>query len=122
MKSSYSDVRYPVEYLKFKCRNEEEARQYLKMNQIWTTALAKKKGFISTTSYLNNSNPGEVHIVIIWETLDEWLSIDKEELIKIDKDFKAAFMLPFDSLERLHIETNFGLHKVRHDEKVGNQL
>ncbi len=107
---------YPVEYLIFYCRNEEEAKKYIETNEIWTKALSKYKGFVSTTSYLNTNNPGEVHIVIIWETLEDWLSIPKEDLIRISEEFDKAFPYPYKNGPRLHNENNFGYHKVLHYE------
>ena len=107
---------YPVEYLIFYCRNEEEAKKYIETNEIWTKALSKYKGFVSTTSYLNTNNPGEVHIVIIWETLEDWLSIPKEDLIRISEEFDKEFPYPYKNGPRLHNENNFGYHKVLHYE------
>lgn len=117
---SYKDKHYPAEYLMFKCRNEEEAKLYLQKNQIWTDYLSSKKGFISTTSYINKNNPGEVHIVIIWETLEDWLSIPKEELMIVAQTFDKEFNLPYESGRRLHNENNFGFHQVSYYE-VGRQ-
>ena len=110
------DIHYPVEYLIFKCRNEEEAKHYLQTNTIWTNELAKYKGFVSSSCYLNHYTPGEVHVVIIWETLEDWLSIPKSELQRIAQQFDEAFALPYENGRRIHTENNFGLHKVRHYE------
>lgn len=110
------DIHYPVEYLMFKCRSDEEAKLYLSKNEIWTKALAKHKGFVSSSSFINHENPGEVHVIIIWKTLNDWLSISKEELMEISKVFDKSFALPYESDRRIHIENNFGLHKVRHYE------
>ncbi len=110
------DIHYPVEYLMFQCRNDEEAKLYLSKNDIWTKELAKFKGFVSSSSFINHHNPGEVHVIIIWETLEDWLSIPKEELMRISALFDEAFGLPYENGRRIHNETNFGLHKVRHYE------
>lgn len=115
----FKGKRYPVEYLIFQCRCEEEAKKYLDLNDIWTEALSQHMGFISSNTYLNNSVPGEVHIVIVWETLDSWLSIAKEELQAIDAKFNEAFPYPYEAKGRLHIDTNFGYYKVSHFEIEG---
>lgn len=108
---------YPVEYLIFYCKNTEEAKKYLDTNDIWTEALAQYPGFVSSTSYINLDNPGEVRIVIIWETLEQWLAIPKENLMKIAKEFDEKFGLEYKNGPRLHNENNFGYHKVLHYER-----
>ncbi len=111
------DIHYPVEYLIFKCRNNEEARRYLQVNeQVWTKALSQYPGFVSSTGYINEDNPGEVHIVIIWKTKEEWFSVPTEDLMKIGKEFDSKFGLPYENGKRLHNDNNFGWHKVRHFE------
>lgn len=112
----YKDKHYPVEYLMFHCRNEDEALLYIQKNQIWTDFLSSKKGFVSTTSYINKGNPGEVRIVIIWETLEDWLSIPEEELIKTAMKFDEEYNLPYESGRRIHNENNFGFHQVAYYE------
>ncbi|MEG0329047.1 MAG: TIGR03792 family protein [Longicatena sp.] len=112
----YKNKHFPIEYLIFNCRNEAEAKLYIEKNEIWTDALSKKEGFISTSSYINKKNPGEVHIQIIWETLEQWLAIPKEDLVKIANEFDKAFGLPYKSGRRIHNENNFGYHLVQHYE------
>lgn len=114
--TNYSGKHYPVEYLIFKCRNESEAKIYIEKNSIWTDFLAQNKGFVSSSSWVNKMNPGEVHIIIIWKTLEDWLSISKEELMAVSKQFDEAFGFPYEAGRRLHNETNFGYHKVSHYE------
>ena len=114
----YENKHYPVEHLIFYCRNELEARQYIEANVIWTTALSKYDGFVSTASYLNKANPGEIHIIIVWKTLQEWFAVPKEELSRIGKRFDEVFPYPYKNGPRLHIEHNFGCHKISHCEVI----
>lgn len=109
-------IHYPVEHLYFQCRNNEEAKKYLSDNEVWTKELSKYPGFVSTTTMINESKNGEVQIIIVWETLDDWLAIPKEELISIANKFDKKFNLPYQNGKRIHNETNFGIYKVRHYE------
>lgn len=116
MQMEYEHKKYPVEHLIFYCRNEQEAIQYIEANDIWTAALSKYDGFVSTTSYLNKANPGEIHIIIIWETLKDWFAIPKEALADIGKRFDKIFPYPYKNGPRLHIEDNFSTYKISHCE------
>lgn len=113
----YSNTKYPVEYLVFKIDNPENIDKFIELDhKIWTAYLSTQKGFVSKEVWINSSNPGEVQTILIWENLECWKAIPKNELIEKDKEFTKAFGDKFEIARRIHLETNHGLFKVRHYE------
>ena len=119
MKNIYKNKKYPVEHLIFNVANTSRLNDFIDLDEkIWTYELSKFKGFISKEVWINDNNPGEVHTILIWETMDEWKSIPLEKLKEIDDKFIEAYNGEFKIVRRIHKENNHGIYKVRFT--VGN--
>lgn len=113
----YSNKKFPVEYLIFQIENPNSVDKFIELDhKIWTSYLSSFQGFISKDVWVNFNNPGEIHTILIWETMDDWKSIPLDGLKEKDKEFIKAFGEPFEMTRRIHKELNHGLHKVRHFE------
>ena len=114
IKTTLKDVAYPIEHLVFKIDDPAMVNTFIQLDElIWTTALAKYPGFISKEVWINREVPGDVHTILIWETMEAWKSIPIEALKVIDRQFTETFSHPFAIVRRIHKETNHGLYKVR---------
>lgn len=113
------NVKYPVEYLIFQVHDStpEIMEKYVQLDHdIWTKYLASKPGFVSKEVFINEDTPGEVHQIIIWETLESWKSIPLDELKEVVREFDNSLGTTYDTVRRVHKETNHKLYKVRHYE------
>jgi len=120
MNLSYEHKRYPVEYLIFQLEDPKMIDRFIELDHtIWTAYLESNPGFIAKEVWVNEENPGELHTVVIWETMEQWKVIPLEELKATTKKFDQAFGSPYKITRRLHKEYNHGLYKVRHYEKDG---
>ncbi len=102
-----------VEYLIFEV-SPERREEFIELDyEYWTKYLENKPGFIRKEIWVSNEKPNEVHSIIYWNTLEEWKSIDVNELIEVDKKFSAKFGEgQFKITREIHAEHNMGLYKV----------
>lgn len=105
MTKSKKNLMYPVEYLIFKVEDASKVDEFINLDsEIWTKYLAEKKGFKSKEMWINVNNPGEIHSIIRWKSLEDWKSIPVEELKEIDALFKVHFPTSFEIVGRKHKE------------------
>lgn len=118
MYNSKKGLMYPLEYLIFQVEDPSEVDRFIKLDhEIWTMFLKEFPDFVSKQVWINDSNPGEVHSIISWKTMEGWKSIPVEELKKVDKEFEQAFANNFKIVRRIHKECNHGMYEYCHSVK-----
>ena len=84
-------TRQAVEYLVFDV-DPERVEQFIALDhEIWTRHLESYPGFISKQVWRNAYKPGEVTLLIFWNSLEEWRSVPEEELKETAHKFDSAF-------------------------------
>ncbi|MGL5042897.1 MAG: TIGR03792 family protein [Culicoidibacterales bacterium] len=113
-------TKHPIEQLVFRIENPEDIADFIECDHaIWTQFLATQDGYRSKEVWVNDDTLGEVHTILIWETLAHWKQIPELELRAKDEEFKKAFGRSFKMVRRIHQETNHGMHQVcRHEKEV----
>jgi uncharacterized protein (TIGR03792 family) len=111
------DERLPVEVLVFRMAPEHVA-EYLEVDhEVWTLGEALLDGFeripfISKEVWLDDSQPGEVTLIFVWESMDAWMQVGSEAIqTALQARFDAMFPHPVELARALHEETNFGIHR-----------
>lgn len=107
----------PIEVLVFEM-NPEHVDEYLAIDhEIWTLGEAMLPGFeripfISKEVWLDDSRPGRVTIVFVWESLEAWMAVGSTEIQRrLQAEFDARFTHPVELVEAWHEDTNFGNHR-----------
>lgn len=105
---------YPVEYLVFKIAETASIKEFLELQQkVWTKYLSSFDDFVSEEIWINKENPGEIHKIVVWKSMDGWKDICPIELKEKDEEFKKLYNKPFQITRRLHKEYNHGLYRVK---------
>lgn len=103
---------YPVEHLVFMLEDPESVDEFINLDhEIWTMFLAEYPDFVSKQMWVNDNNPGEVHSIISWKTLEGWKAIPVEKLKFKDKEFHDNYTKGFKIIQRIHVEHNHGIHE-----------
>ena len=109
--------RLPIEVLVFEM-SPEHVDEYLAIDhEIWTLGEATLPGFeripfISKEVWLDDSRPGRVSIVFVWESLEAWMRVGSPEIqLRLQSEFEAKFKHPVELVEAWHEDTNFGIHR-----------
>lgn len=112
-----SGERLPIEVLVFEM-NPSHVDEYLAVDhEIWTLGEATLPGFeripfISKEVWLDDSRPGRVTIVFVWESLEAWMAVGSTEIQRrLQGEFDARFKHPVELVEAWHEDTNFGNHR-----------
>ena len=107
----------PIEVLVFEM-NPEHVDEYLAIDhEIWTLGEAQLPGFeripfISKEVWLDDSRPGRVSMVFVWESLEAWMRVGSAEIQqRLQAEFDARFKHPVKLVEAWHEDTNFGIHR-----------
>ncbi len=103
-----------VEHLVFLIEEPSKVEEFIKLdNEIWTKFLSKQSGFIQKDIWVNYANKqGEVHSVVIWESLEQWKSISLEALMKKDQEFQSQFSGAFSMIREIHKENNHQMKRA----------
>lgn len=105
---------YPVEYLIFKIEDMDSLQEFLKLQDlVWTKYLSSFEDFVSEEIWINKENPGEIHKIVVWKTMEGWKNISPIELKEKDKEFMELYNKPFQITRRIHKEYNHGLYRVK---------
>jgi uncharacterized protein (TIGR03792 family) len=86
-------------------------------HDIWTLGEALLDGFdripfLSKEVWLDDSRPGEVTIVFVWESMESWKRVaDGDVQDRLQAEFDARFGHPVTLVRALHEESSFGLHR-----------
>ena len=107
----------PIEVLVFEM-NPEHVEEFLEADhEVWTLGEAELPGFdqisfLSKEVWLDDSWPGRVTIVFVWETLDAWMRVGITDIQKrLQAIFDERFKHPVKLVEAWHEESNFGIHR-----------
>jgi uncharacterized protein (TIGR03792 family) len=111
------DQRLPVEVLVFRVEPAHLAEFLDVDHEVWTLGEASLDGFeripfVSKEVWLDDSRPGEVTLIFVWESLAAWMRVGAEEIqTALQARFDAAFAHPVDLVRALHEDSNFGIHR-----------
>jgi uncharacterized protein (TIGR03792 family) len=83
-----------VEFLRFQMSPEKIPTFVQKNAELWTPALSKHPGFIDKEIWVNDRIPGEVLIMIHWETLEQWKSFPEELGVELDAQMSDPEFMP----------------------------
>lgn len=125
---NYSYVRgerRPVEILVFKM-DPSVVDQFLEVDhEVWTLGEAftdpeSNIPFMSKEVWLDDSRPGEVTLIFIWDTLEDWLAVGHKDIQdRLQSQFDARFPHPIELIAAPHEVSNLGIHRwsrfERHD-------
>ena len=100
-----------IEHLSFNVK-ADRVEEFIELDQkIWTTRLAQFDGFISKEVWTDEYKPGEVILIICWDSFEAWKSIPEEVLNETMAKFDEAFGAEdYKLVQELHQEKR--LHKV----------
>ncbi len=76
-----------IEWLKVRVTPELREKYIQKDEEIWTTALAKYRGFLGKQVWLDPQKPDEVVLVIQWENREAWKSVSAADLEATESAF-----------------------------------
>ena len=112
-----SGERLPIEVLVFEM-SPEHVDEYLVIDhEIWTLGEAtlpdfERIPFISKEVWLDDSRPGRVTIVFVWESLEAWMAVGSTDIQqRLQAEFDSRFKHPVKLVEAWHEDTNFGNHR-----------
>ena len=112
-----SGERLPVEVLVFAV-DPVHVDEFLHVDhEVWTlgeafAAANEQIPFLSKEVWLDDSRPGEVTILFVWESMDAWRSVDSDALQQDLQDrFDREFPHPVRLVRAVHEERRRGLHR-----------
>ena len=111
------DERLPVEVLVFRVAPEHLDEFLAIDHQVWTLGEAQLEGFeripfISKEVWLDDSRPGEITLIFVWESMEAWMRVGDEPIqVALQARFDAAFPHPVTLVRALHEDSNFGIHR-----------
>ena len=109
--------RLPIEVLVFEIGPEHVEEFLAVYHEVWTLGEAELPGFdhvafLSKEVWLDDSRPGRVSIIFVWESLEAWMRVWSAEIQqRLQAEFYARFKHPVKLVEAWHEDTNFGLHR-----------
>jgi len=116
----------PVEVLIFEM-SPLVVEQFLQVDHdIWTMREAFKEGlevipFLSKEVWLDDSKPGQVTIVFVWDSLEQWKIVADESFqAQLQSEFDALFPHPITLVSAPHEESEYGIHRVSRFERAGH--
>ncbi len=112
-----SSERLPVEVLVFSV-DPVHLDEFLSVDHdVWTLGEAGLDGFervpfLSKEVWLDDSRPGEVTIVFVWESMEAWKRVaDGEIQARLQAEFDARFAHPVTLVRAVHEDSSYGLHR-----------
>ncbi len=112
-----SHERLPVEVLVFQV-DPTHVDEFLRLDhEVWTLGEAFADGlteipFLSKEVWLDDSRPGEIAIVFVWESMQAWESVDTEALQSVlQTEFDERFPHPVGLTRAIHDERSKGIHR-----------
>jgi uncharacterized protein (TIGR03792 family) len=116
--------RRPVEVLIFQM-DPAVVDEFIKVDhEVWTLGEAlmpslSRIPFLSKEVWLDDSKPGEVTLVFVWDTQEEWNAVGEtifqQELQAL---FDSQFPHPIQLVRALHEESRMGIHRVSRFERI----
>ena len=93
-------------------------------HEVWTMGEAFAPGldgiaFLSKEVWLDNSKPGQVTLVFVWENQQLWDIVGAPELqTKLQKLFDEKFTHPIELIAAHHQDSDYGIHRVSRFERL----
>jgi uncharacterized protein (TIGR03792 family) len=122
--SFVSGERRPVEVLVFRVE-PGLVEEFLRVDhEVWTLGEALLEGharipFLSKEVWLDDSRPGEVTLVFVWETMGQWDAVGRPDIqARLQAEFDARFPHPVTLVRALHEESHMGIHRVSRFERT----
>lgn len=114
---------YPIEHLVF-MTNPDKVNEWIELDhEYWTKYLSTNSGFLRKEVWINEENPGEVHTLIWWKTMEEWKMFSEDDVIANDKKFTAALNgIKSEYTDLADVDQNQQLYKVKSTVKEGDKL
>lgn len=118
-----SGERRPVEVLVFEMDPTVVDEFLIVDHDVWTMGEAllpdhAEIPFLSKEVWLDDSQPGRVTIVFVWETLEQWMRVGTPEIQeRLQAEFDARFPHPVTLVAAPHEESNLGIHRVSRFER-----
>lgn len=88
-----------IEWLKVKVAPEQREQYIQKDTEVWTAALAQFPGFLGKEIWINPEAPGEIIMVIRWESEAHWKAIPAEPLQRIERQFDQQVGMTYEMVE-----------------------
>ena len=107
----------PIEVLVFEMDPKHVEEFLVADHEVWTLGEAELPGFdqipfLSKEVWLDDSWPGRVKLIFVWESLEAWMRVGITDIQKrLQAEFDARFKHPLKLVEAWHEDTNFGLHR-----------
>lgn len=80
-----------VEWLTFEVA-EDERHEWLAIEEnVWSRFLEAQDGFLRKQMWVEDGDPGRVHAVIWWESLEKWKRITPVEVARVDERMGRFF-------------------------------
>ena len=109
--------RLPVEMLVFQVDPADLDRFLEVDHEVWTLGEATVEGFdhipfLSKEVWLDDSRPGEVTIVFVWESIESWMKVGDEALQQtLQARFDERFGRPARLVRAPHEDSAHGIHR-----------
>jgi uncharacterized protein (TIGR03792 family) len=107
----------PIEVLVFEMDPKHVEEFLVADHEVWTLGEAELPGFdqipfLSKEVWLDDSWPGRVTLVFVWESLEAWMRVGITDIQqRLQAEFDERFKHPVKLVEAWHEESNFGLHR-----------
>ncbi len=93
-----------IEWLRYQVPQELTA-VFLKADaDVWTTMLSQQEGFLSKQTWFNPETPGELNLVIQWESKAHWKAIPEVALLETHERFTEKVGQVFTLVDVLEYE------------------
>ena len=109
--------RLPVEVLVFEV-DPDHLDEFLRLDhEVWTLGEAfagdlEGIPFLSKEVWLDDSRPGEVTLVFVWESMDAWNAVGVEEVQhRLQQRFDERFAHPVSLIAEPHEDSDRGIHR-----------
>lgn len=119
-----SDERLPVEVLVFRVE-PSRLDEFLRIDhEVWTMGEAFLPGseripFLSKEVWLDDSKPGEVTLVFVWESMAAWRAVGAADVqARIQAEFDRRFTGQVELVRALHEESAYGIHRWSRFERL----
>ena len=122
--SYINNERRPVEVLVFRM-DPSVVDEFIRVDHdVWTLGEALMPGlstipFLSKEVWLDDSRPGEVTLVFVWDTQEQWDIVGETSFQQeLQRIFDSQFPHPVELIRAPHEDSQFGIHRVTRFERV----
>jgi uncharacterized protein (TIGR03792 family) len=122
--SYINNERRPVEVLVFRMA-PSVVDEFIRVDHdVWTLGEALMPGlstipFLSKEVWLDDSRPGEVTLVFVWDTQEQWDIVGETSFQQeLQHIFDSRFPHPVELIRAPHEDSQFGIHRVTRFERV----